>query len=294
MRAAAIAARSTQTAIRFELDRTLRALRGLDVPIVLLKGAAYVLGGLDAGRGRFVGDLDVLVPRAHLETVEQRLIEHGWVSAELEPYDERYYRQWTHELPPLQHPERETPIDLHHTIVPLTSRTRPDAQALLRDTVALEDPRLRVLGPADMVLHSAVHLFNDVVGMPLRDLVDQDALLREFGERPGFWDALVAHAGQHGLERPLYYLLRQTRRVLGTPVPDPVWRSVERFGPSLPVRAAMDALLERTFAGSSFAAGVLALRAHWLRMPPALLVRHLAVKTVRRVRDGLRSTPSED
>ena len=285
MRAASIAARSTQTAIRFELDRALRALRGLEVPLILLKGAAYVVAGLHAGRGRFVGDLDVMVPRARIEEIEHRLLAHGWVSAPLEPYDQRYYREWTHELPPLQHPERDTPIDLHHTIAPLTSRVHPDADALVRDAVALADPRLRMLSPADMVLHSALHLFNDEVGMPLRDLVDQDALLREFGGRAGFWDALLARARQHGLERPLYYMLRQARAKLGTPLPAELCQAAERFAPSPLVRRAMDALLARRFAGSPSAAAIFSLRAHWLRMPAGLLVRHLAVKALRRARE---------
>ena len=282
MRSATIAARSTQTAIRYEVHCVLRALQGVTTPLILLKGAAYMMAGLEAARGRFVGDLDVMVPRAHLDEVERALLAHGWVATPLETYDERYYREWTHELPPLQHPERETPLDLHHTIVPLTARVRPDAAALARDAVALSDARLRVLAPADMVLHSAVHLFNDVVGMPLRDLVDQDALLREFGRRAAFWDELLARARLHGLERPLYYTVRYARALLGTPVPAEFCEVVSTFGPAAPVRAAMDALFVGRFAGSPIASSLLSMRAHWLRMPPALLVRHLAVKTLRR------------
>ena len=293
MRAALIAARSTHTAIRFEANRVLRALRDIDTPLILLKGAAYVMAHLGAARGRFVGDLDLMVPRARLDEVERALLAHGWVSTPLEPYDERYYRQWTHELPPLQHPERETPLDLHHTIAPLTSRVRPDAAALVRDSVPLEGGRLRVLAPADMVLHSAVHLFNDEVGLPLRDLVDQDALLREFGARAAFWGELLARARLHGLERPLYYALRQTRAVLGTPLPEQVCQAAERWAPPALVRRAMDGLLAARFAGSAGAAAIFSLRAHWLRMPAPLLARNLDVKAMRRARAALRKAPEE-
>ena len=84
----------------------------------------------------------------------------------------------TYPQPPMASPPpRETPLDIHHTIAPLTSRVGPNAEALLAASIPLSDPRLRILGPADMVLHSAVHLLNDEVGKPLRDLLDLHDLL---------------------------------------------------------------------------------------------------------------------
>jgi hypothetical protein len=287
MRAAAIAAQSSQTAVRFELNRILRALAGLDVPLVLLKGSAYVAAGLPAARGRFVGDLDLMVPSERIAEVERTLVERGWARPDLDPYDEHYYRAWTHEIPALQHPERDTPVDLHHTIVQLTSRVHPDARALFRDSVALDGGRLRVLAPADMVLHSALHLFNDEVGLPLRDLFDQHDLLVHFGARPQFWDELHARARLHALERPLFYMLRELSRRLGTPIPRTTERAVRAFAPPSLVLAAMDWLFERHLIvrrGTAFARALLLARTHWLRMPPALLARHLAIKTVRRFR----------
>ena len=51
---------------------------------------------------------------------------HGWLRMKIDPYDDRYYRVWMHEIPPLRHRERKTEIDLHHTILPRTSRLKPD------------------------------------------------------------------------------------------------------------------------------------------------------------------------
>lgn len=292
--ASMIAAESTHTAVRFEVDRVLRALSGLDVPVVLMKGCAYVHAGLPPARGRFIGDVDLMVPRARIEAVEQRLLERGWAASDLDAYDQRYYREWTHEIPPMQHPERETPVDIHHTILPLTARARPDAAALLADALPLADARLSVLAPADMVLHSCVHLFNDEVGMPLRDLFDLHDLLRHFGERPGFWPELLARAERHGLQRPLHYMLRHCAAILGTPVPAEVQSAAARLGPSWPLRPLMDALFAQRFrvrdrdtapgpvpATAEF---LLYLRTHWLRMPAPMLTRHLAVKGWRRLR----------
>jgi len=305
MRAAAIGVESTHTAVRFEVNRVLRALGEVDVPIVLLKGAAYVVAGLPPARGRYVGDLDFMVPRDRIDEVEDVLVRAGWATADMDEYDQRYYREWAHEIPPLQHPERETPLDVHHTISPLTSRVHPDAEALFAASVPLDDARLRVLAPADMVLHSTVHLFNDDVGKPLRDLLDLDDLIAHFGSREGFWDELVARARLHGLGRPLYHMLRQRQRVLGEAVPPAVDKAVAAWAPGPILNFAMDRLFAHRFAcdppdqtqtGASLAAWLLYVRSHWLRMPMPLLVRHLTVKAIQRVRQRVarRSEDDED
>ena len=302
MHAATIATESAQTAVRFEVHRVLRALADVDTPIVLLKGAAYVMAHLPAARGRYVGDLDFMVPRAKIDEVEQTLLRSGWEAAVMDEYDQRYYREWAHEIPPLQHPERETPLDIHHTIVPLTTRYRPDAAALLADCVPFDDSRLRVLAPADMVLHSSVHLFNDDVGKPLRDLLDLDDLIAHFGSRPGFWDELVARARLHGLGRPLYYLLRQTQRVFGRRFPPEVVQAAAVWAPGPIVKRVMDRLFLYRFgcdrwqarrAGSDFANWLLYVHSHWLRMPFAMLVRHLSVKASRRIHERFERKPEE-
>lgn len=296
MHAARIAALSAQTAVRFEVNRVMRALQGTAAPVVLMKGVAYVMAGLPPAQGRFVGDVDLMVPRGQIEAVEQRLLAAGWACADLDAYDQRYYRDWTHEIPPMQHPERDTPVDIHHTIAALTSRVHPDAQAILDACVSVPGTDLHVMAPADMVLHSAVHLFNDDVAMPLRDLFDLHDLLLHFGPEPGFWDTLLARAELHGLQRVLYHLLRQTQRQLATPVPPAVMAAAARAAPAAPLQWSMDQLFDRHFAvtlpfgpakagaATHLAEFLLFLRAHWLRMPLPLLVRHLTVKAWKRWR----------
>ncbi|MGH6948388.1 MAG: nucleotidyltransferase family protein, partial [Kiloniellales bacterium] len=68
--AATVAAHHERT-IRWEINRIQRALRNLDVPVVLLKGAAYLAAGLPAAGGRLVGDIDNMVPRHALDAVER-------------------------------------------------------------------------------------------------------------------------------------------------------------------------------------------------------------------------------
>ncbi len=271
---------------RWEVNRLRRALFGHDVRLVLLKGAAYVMAGLPVARGRIFSDIDVLVPRDRLGDVETALTRNGWQAVKLDPYDQRYYRLWMHELPPLRHHRRETVVDVHHAILPPSGRLRPDTDALLEATVSLDGSDVAILAPADMVLHSIVHLFQDgEIRGRLRDLVDVGALLCGFGEKPGFWTQLASRAGRFGLNRPLFYALRYADRVLDLPIPAEGLKLAAHGGPSRAVLALMDALVPRALgpgpngapSGTTKLAGLLLfVRSHWLRMPPGLLVRHLA------------------
>jgi hypothetical protein len=120
-----------------------------------------MLAGLPLARGRTFTDLDILVPRERLEEVEASLLAAGWVHHNTDDYDQRYYRRWMHELPPMYHPDRGVLMDVHHSILPLTSRLTPDIESFWAESVPLPMPSFRALCPADMLLHSAAHLFQD-------------------------------------------------------------------------------------------------------------------------------------
>ncbi len=120
----------------WEAEMARRALAPLGVPVILLKGTAYAAAGLDAGRGRSIGDLDILVPRDALADVERALLAAGWEWVKEDAYDDLYYRRWMHELPPLIHRERDRMIDVHHAILPLTARPKPDMAAMIEARVA--------------------------------------------------------------------------------------------------------------------------------------------------------------
>ncbi|TVS00739.1 MAG: hypothetical protein EA406_00235, partial [Rhodospirillales bacterium] len=173
LQAARYVAASNRRMITWEINRVRHAVASTGAPIVLLKGAAYVAADLPPARGRIAGDIDILVPAKRLSDVERALEEHGWGHIKLQEYDQRYYRRWMHELPPLRHADRLTVIDVHHTILPPTSRLTPDADRLWQSARALPGLGMFVLGPHDMVLHSVAHLFEDGdLNFAIRDLVD--------------------------------------------------------------------------------------------------------------------------
>lgn len=261
----------------WEPEMARRALSDLDVPVILLKGTAYVAAGLSAGIGRSIGDLDILVPHEALDAVEAALIARGgWEWVKEDDYDDAYYRDYMHELPPLIHKERDRMIDVHHTVLPLTAKPTPDAGAMVADSVALENG-LCILSPPDMICHAAAHLFadGDLAG-GLRNLWDIDRLLRDFCVEPGFWDALGERAERHELAKPVARALRLAESLYGTPLAGDV-AGRGRAGDALYVRRllARDGWGCETRKGLRFAFYV---RSHWLRMPPAMLARHLFTK----------------
>lgn len=271
-----------ERSIRWEINRLERAFAQTDVRWVLLKGAGYVTAGLPPGRGRQVADIDLLVPEAQLGAAEATLNEHGWHTASLEPYDDLYYRRWTHELPPMVHEERGSIVDVHHAILPRTSRLRPLSSRLLDRAVPAGS--YRVLCPSHMVLHAAAHLFHDgeVTGA-IRDLVDINCLLDTFGAHPSFWDDWLAEARTLGLERPAYYAVRYAMKSGNLQVPADAVARMAAWAPPFPILHLMDALVSRTISGRTGAWGsaatfALYVRSHWLRMPPLLLARHLSRK----------------
>lgn len=278
---------------RWNLEHLVEVLGPLDIELVLLKGAAYVAQDVPWGRGRLTGDVDLMVRASQIPRAEAALREAGWRFGEITDYDERYYREWSHELPPLMHPERPLPIDLHHTILPVTGRLRPDGDALVDASVALPDGRLRVLAPEDQVLHTCCHLFEDSdMWHQLRDLLDLDAMLREYGRGPDFDERLAASVARHGLHRPLHYGLRYARRYLGSPMPERARREAARHAqPSPPTEWLMDALVARSLfpdspdmpvrASRLWAKRALKARQFARRFPPRLLARHLWTKWVR-------------
>lgn len=285
--------RAQQSEIRREVRHIEHALAPLGAPVVLLKGAAYVMAELPAASGRVFSDVDILVPKSALGAAESLLTLSGWMTTHHNAYDQRYYREWMHELPPMEHVHRKTTIDVHHTILPETARLRPSAARLLQAAMPLPGHSgLHVLAPVDMVLHSMTHLFmNDDMSHALRDLSDLDLLLRHFGGEESFWPSLVPRAIELDLVRPLFYGLRYTHRLLRTPVPATVSAALAGLAPPAPLRPLMDWIWIRALRSPHRSAHVfgrdqalfaLYVRGHWLRMPPRLLAHHLATKALRR------------
>lgn len=258
-----------------------------EIPVILLKGAAYLAHPQLPDRNRRLADVDILVPEALLEKTESLLRRQGWQAQPLNAYDRHYYRAWMHEIPPMTHPAFAMELDLHHNLTPPVSRLPVPAQRLWEDAVPSTTTGAMLLAPADMVLHTCLHLFfNEELRGGLRELLDIHDLCSHFSTTaPDFWDRLTQRAEDFHASRILFYGLDTSHRLLGTAIPDPIIRRIERFAPAEPQRHLMRRLFDRALSGEVLThhhlVGIALLcRAHWQRMPPLLLLRHLAHKAI--------------
>lgn len=283
-------AEKQRNAVLWEVKALSKALGKVGAPILLLKGAAYAAANLAPAAGRTFSDIDIMAPKAALPEVEKYLRLSGWITARMDEYDQRYYRQWMHELPPMTHIHRGTNLDLHHNILPETARikTRPD----LILAAALPLPgfaNIFIPSPADQVLHSATHLYHEGEWEHgLRDLSDLDLLLRAYAGLDDFWSSLRQRAIALNLSIPLGHALRHTHALFQTPVPDAVLRAAAG-NTSMLRRGLMDMLFINGLAsahnslsrpGTALARFFLFVRSHWLRMPLHLLIPHLLHKAM--------------
>jgi len=170
-----------------------------------------------------------------------------------------------HELPPMIHAARDRMIDVHHTVLPLTARPTPDAAAMIARAVSITN-ELSILSAEDRVCHAAAHLLadGDLAG-GLRNLWDIYCLLDGVDEA-----ALEARAARHGLLPHV----RQARRMA---------MALYDEGARLTLwdRIVIARLLARDGWGRErrkLLRFAFYLRSHWLRMPPAMLARHLFTK----------------
>ncbi|SIS47979.1 nucleotidyltransferase family protein [Neptunomonas antarctica] len=275
--------RDTQCEIKYFLP----LFSSLEQRFILLKGAAYVASGKAWAEGRTFSDIDLLVPKECLTSLESSLQWFGWAGTHQTPYDQRYYREWMHEIPPLVHVTRQTVIDIHHTILPLTAALKPVATKFFEDVQEIAEG-VWTLSDIDMLLHSATHLFMDSeFDHAFRDLLDFDSLIRNALNNGLDWQMLIKRGQEMDLIPPLYYALRYSGRIFNTPVPEDVLHKCgEVWQPYIPV-VLMDMLFERVIVpphhsarrvGASLANRALFIRGHYLRMPFGQLVRHLFQK----------------
>ncbi len=252
----------------WEVEMAHRALSPIGVPVILLKGSGYAARNLSAAAGRHIGDLDILVPRARMADVEAALLSAGWDWVKNDPYDQAYYRQWMHELPPLIHGARDRMIDVHHNILPLTARHHIDAGALIERAQPVADG-VMTLDPIDRLIHCAVHMLadGDLAG-GVRNLWDFHCLSGDAAAFDGAWQAqLLLRAEDFGVAAAVSRALRL---------------SAALYGDGAPLRLTDRLFIRRLLARDAMGRpscpvtqAVFYIRSHLLRMPPILLVRHL-------------------
>lgn len=254
---------------------TIRRALDSSIPLILLKGCAYVLAGDQNSPGRYFSDIDLLIPKAKLDRAESALIADGWKPGNISEADQRYYREWMHELPPMQHVRRHTTLDLHHAIVPPVSRYAFSADRLL-DNAEEIGPGIYVLGKTDRLIHCAVHLIQEGESRKItRDLFDLFLLFQQHFASPDSHAELQERAEELGLRRLVEAATGAAQIIFGT--------QSNGYTPSSCLEKFLITLGSQVPGSSNvherLAEQYLYLHSHWMKMPLRLLIPHLLRKS---------------
>ncbi len=274
----------------WEIKHIKKVAERLDFSFILLKGSAYAITNHLISKGRIFSDIDILVSKENILEAEKKLMQKGWIQTKQDEYDQRFYRQWMHEIPPLIHIFRRSVIDLHHNILPSTTKACPDVNKLIANAEVLSfEDKIKVLSLEDRFIHSATHLFFDgELEHGLRDLVDLDALFSNAQNQQNFEDQLIVRALELGLQRPVFYALRYTNLILNTAITKQGMLKSDVGSPNKLLLKLMDFLFFRSLmpyhescndCWTGLARWLLYVRSHWLRMPFFLLIPHLLRKS---------------
>ncbi|MCE0556628.1 nucleotidyltransferase family protein [Motilimonas sp. E26] len=257
-----------QRSVKMALLQLFDAL-GMYSPM-LLKGAAYQVAGTPNVAGRMMADIDILIPKQHLQKAEQSLWLHGWDNRGKTPYDEKYYRAWMHELPPFVHQKTGIVLDLHHHWLPSSCRWQFDINEVFKKASFCAGSPFLIPDIKDLCIHSAIHLLTSGEGdkgwRDLRDLY----LLSELTQR----EHLLARAEQFGLFKPVTKVLLLAEQLFGQ---EPVSPTV-----SWSLKAMLPAHSSYQSWQTSGAKMRFYCQAHLLRMPLPLLLPHLMRKAAAR------------
>jgi hypothetical protein len=278
-----------------ELLEVPSALKSLSNSLTFLKGAAYIAKELPCSYGRTFSDIDVLVKKEDLTQIENILKFSNWLKSEVDDYDEKYYRTWMHEIPPLYHVTRGSFLDVHHNILPSTNKYTPDVASFSFTKVEVENVGIiNTLDDTDLCIHMAVHLFTESeFHNGVRDISDFDMLLRHFQQiRPNFVVELIERAKLLGLYDYTRLAIRYAHIVFSTPVKGVILDDLKDKSNLL--TCFQDFCFKNIFRPNhhscrnwkmSTAEFCLYWRGHLIRMPLRLLVPHLIKKSYKRIKD---------
>jgi hypothetical protein len=267
---------------------TMRRLVDASIPLILLKGCAYMACCDQIAPGRIFSDIDILVEHQSLPAVETALFSAGWKPSRVNAYDAAYYRNWMHEVPPMEHVRRHTVVDLHHAINPPVSRIHIDPRKLFEGIQEISRG-IFVLHPTDRVIHCGLHLLQE--GEPkklLRDLYDLNFLIAEHSGIVAGKERLRERARELGVGRLFDVASSAACAIFGAQHDEAL---VTGWLSACVARAARETDGRSTVEGSFARTAVLAY-SHWIKMPLHLLLPHLIRKTYLRMRPG-QSTPAQ-
>lgn len=206
----------------------LKALRDVNVPVVVLKGGALLHTVYDSLAVRQLADVDVLVRESHVETAMGVLADLGYrMEDDHQGMPVRFVRLYGGHL---GFSRRGSTIELHWRLLVmwwLWEILRMDMDAIWDRAQPLEVDGVQAwqLSPEDNLLHLCFHMAAHVYG-GLKWYVDVDRAIRYYGGSLD-WDVVVDRARSWGVDGMVYPALWYSRELLDTPMPAVALQALE-------------------------------------------------------------------
>ena len=261
-----------------------------------LKGSAYHFNEMKNFTGRMMSDIDLLVKEKDLPIVENALKKSGWATQNINDYDQKFYRNWAQEIPPLKHIFRQVDLDVHFNILPKTIKESLNGKHLFEQSIPLaSDPCEKVLKPHAMLAHSAIHLFYESeYKKGLRDLYDIAIFINDYGDDKFFWQELIKLQEDIGNQQSLYFALRYSQKIYQVKIPKLIQEYFECYKPPSLILKILDFCFIAVFTsmyphhrkfGYKIPLFILYMRGHLKRMPLRLLLPHLTRKSIDKLKE---------
>jgi hypothetical protein len=237
-------ARFRAAALSDAVAEVVDVLEASAVPVLWLKGAALAMQRAEGFSVRGMGDVDLLVAPADQVRARTALSAAGWTTPAVPGY------KWHHHDAPMVR-SGGARLELHTSLFPPNHPFAADAADdwLSRgEEVRWGERRVRVLPRPWHVVHASTHWAWNHTGQvgSWQYLHDMHRLTEGWKPEGPEWDAVLAHAGRIGAQRPVGWGVWSAHRLAGLPVSEAV---VHRFrGPA----RTWDGMVERQWVLAAF------------------------------------------
>jgi hypothetical protein len=295
MKSAAIYSSRQSEQVIFECKLLQKILDDNNISSVFLKGASYTLRKSNNSQGRVYSDIDLLVAKNDISKAEKSLEKHAWCTKKVSEYDNKYYREWSHEIPPMFHIHRGTVLDLHHNILLPISGRKVNVD-VLTENCQLIDGSYTVLSYSTTILHSIVHLIiNEDVSNGYRDILDITTLIKERNSAE-FWQEITLLSSKLGFNDELYLALSLSNKYANLTIPNEVWLTLNQQKNNSKLNFLLNHVYYYALQPHSpaiqtlkhkVAITVVYFLGHLQKMPLKILIPHLLTKSFFSIRDQI-------
>lgn len=163
-----------------ELKIILKLFERAGIDVILLKGASYIETIYKNIALRPMADIDLLVKEVNLKKTRQLLLQNGYKQKKL------WYEHPKvdfHHLVPFKNPNNNMLVEVHWSIGMYDQLFNIDMEEVWQRTkiVNIENQKMIILSPEDMVLHQCCHIFLQHCGeISLKNLCDLSETIRHY------------------------------------------------------------------------------------------------------------------